>query len=108
VYLLINICPLGPVHRRNSKVGLLQVDERLQSPGGTVAVLHTEPTERRVVVGLLGSLLYPVVPDVLLELVVLAHSDQEEQPKHDTEADQDHLAGVAIGPPVHPLLQLDG
>ena len=36
-------------------------------------------------------LLYPVIPNVLLELVVLAHRDQEECSEHDAEADQHHL-----------------
>jgi len=80
----------------NSKVGLLQADERCQSSGGSVTVLHSKTTEGRIIVRLLGSLLQPVVPDVLPQLIVLANHAKEEEAEHDAEADEDNLAGVSI------------
>ena len=95
----------------NSKVGLLQADERCQSSGGSVTVLHSKTTEGRIIVRLLGSLkhqpyklsiffhphlLQPVVPDVLPQLIVLANHAKEEEAEHDAEANEDNLAGVSV------------
>jgi len=92
----------------NSKVCLLQVDERCQSSGGTVAVLHSEATKGRIVVRLLGALLKPIVPDVLLELVILADHAKEQETEHHTEANEDNLAGVTVGSQISSFFKLYG
>ena len=65
----INYHHISGVHRMNSKVRLLQVDERRESSGGSVAVLHSKTTEGWIIVRLLGSLknqpsIFPETPTI--------------------------------------------
>ena len=43
-----------------------------------------------------SHLLKPIVPDVLLELVILADHAKEQETKYHTEANEDNLAGVTV------------
>ena len=114
------------VHRMNSKVGLLQTSERRESSRTPVAILHPKPTEGWVIVGLLSSLkqqvhapvflqfclsdhlLKSIVPNVFLELVILAHHTEKQKTEHDTETYQHHLTSVPVGSQVCPFLKSDG
>ena len=99
----------------NSKVRLLQVDERRESSGGSVAVLHPKTAEGRIIVRLLGALknqpsvfpetltisifshlLQSIVSNVLLQLIVFTNHAKEQEAEHDAEAYEDHLTGVPI------------
>ena len=53
-------------------------------------------------------LLKSIVPNVLLELVILAHHTEKQKTEHDTEAYQHHLTSVPIGSQVCPFLKSDG
>ena len=99
----------------NSKVRLLQVDERRESSGRSIAVLHSKTAEGGIIVRLLGALknqpsifpetptisifshlLQSIVSNVLLQLIVFAYHPKEQKTKHDAEAYEDHLTGVPI------------
>ena len=43
-----------------------------------------------------SHLLKPIVPDVLLELVILADHAKEQETEDHTEANEDNLAGVSV------------
>ena len=53
-------------------------------------------------------LLKPIVPDVLLELVILADHAKEQETEYHTEANEDNLAGVTVGSQISSFFKLYG